>query len=99
MTAASNPDSQFAAALHDSSQPQVPITKISFPKPFGNIKVEFPFGEREPYEVAYGHVALTAGQAEEARAFDWSIVEKVGELVEVSRSFSQYALLVQKQQC
>lgn len=79
------------------------ITRISFIKPFGNIRVDFPFGEHASYEVAFGHVSLTPTQAEEAEQHGWRATGKtfvdLVHLVEVARSMVAYKLLVARHAC
>jgi hypothetical protein len=76
------------------------VTSISFTKPFGSIRVDFPFGEHLPYEVTYGRVALTPKQAEEAEQYGWKTGDAVNDgLVEVARSMIEYHALRAKSEC
>jgi hypothetical protein len=77
------------------------VTRISFTKPLGNIRVDFPFGDQPSYEVAHGHVALTAAQAEEAEQYGWKLKGAYpdSELVQVERSAVAYQILSARHAC
>lgn len=80
------------------------VTRVTLTDPLGNIRVDFPFGERVSYEVSYGHVSLLPHQAEQATRHGWVIGDQgLNEegvlLVEVSRSLITYQHRMSKHAC